>query len=145
MIRQNPIGNFMAAGATPQPATSQPTPSAPAQSTLTPSQPSAPKKHEESFSTPSYQSQSASSMQMSSQSKPSQQPASGSYMQQPTTASSTMYQHHDDEGQSLYNMYGFKQNEGNIQDVFKFLPAAKNMLITENCKFHFEVLPYFRV
>ncbi len=40
--------------------------------------------------------------------------------------------HHDEEGTSLYNMYGFKQSEGNIQDVFKFVPAAKNMLISEN-------------
>lgn len=41
---------------------------------------------------------------------------------------------HDDEGQSLYNMYGFKHNEANIQGVFKFNPACKNMNISENCK-----------
>jgi NRPS condensation-like uncharacterized protein len=29
-------------------------------------------------------------------------------------------------------MYGFKHTEGNIQDIFKFAPASKNMVISEN-------------
>ena len=41
-------------------------------------------------------------------------------------------------------MYGFKQNEGNIQDVFKFIAATKNMVITENRK-KVDLLFEFRV
>ena len=51
-----------------------------------------------------------------------------------TYTQQTHHRDHDDDGHSLYNMYGFKQNEGNIQDVFKFIAASKNMNISENCK-----------
>ena len=50
----------------------------------------------------------------------------------------------DEESQSLYYMYGFKTNENNIQDVFKFEPATRNMFISENCKLSYS-LKLFRV
>lgn len=31
----------------------------------------------------------------------------------------------------MHNTFGFKQSEGTISSVFRFLPAAKSMLMTE--------------
>ena len=42
--------------------------------------------------------------------------------------------HQDEDSSSLYYMYGFKNNENNIQDVFKFEPATRNMFISDHRK-----------
>lgn len=57
--------------------------------------------------------------------------------------SSSMHTHHDDESSSLYNMYGFKQSEGNIQDVFKFISASKSMPISENRKYSIVTISFY--
>ena len=58
-------------------------------------------------------------------------PQAPAFTPTPVATSTPTYQHADEDGNSLHNTFGFKQQEGTISSVFRFSPAAKNLLITD--------------